>query len=187
MSDLIEIKKELRVAVVDDMSDALKKFNTYIKSDTRLATDLIMLEARFNSTRKKQNGGLLSESQANLSFNRINYSFLQLVDEIKDDHLKEVGFEIPPDVPMSPSPSRPDPVLNPKSGDSNKGAKSPQPDFDKMDKQSLMEQATALQKRLKFFRVELVNTADTAKKFELSIEIEEMEKNYKIVREKLGI
>jgi len=85
--DLPALKKELKLAVVKDLGEALKKIEGVLSSDSYLYNSMIQLQAQHSAYKRDSRMNLLNQENATIRQSRITYAFQSLVDELEEDDL----------------------------------------------------------------------------------------------------
>lgn len=86
---LAEIKKELKSLFVKDLSKTLKKIESYLKSDSSLSGNLIILQGSYSNLKQDEIRGIISNEDSNLRRNKLRYSILQIIDAMDEDDVNQ--------------------------------------------------------------------------------------------------
>lgn len=101
--DLPSLKKRLRQDLAKGrFKDAFDLLNACIIDDSHLKTGIIMQQGRYESMTRQRIQGLVEEQSAELTFNRIAYALLQLVDDLEESDI-ELSTQRSREATVSPS------------------------------------------------------------------------------------
>ena len=89
MSEINSIKKELQKLVLQRLEMAFNRLSVILNETDRsgLFSDYILLHSQHNDNRRKLNTGLVNNSQFTEEKNRIRKAVIDLIDELRDEHL----------------------------------------------------------------------------------------------------
>ena len=100
-----EIDKLRKLIAENKMDRALQAIKENIAAYPDLQNQLLTLSAKFNDVRKKENMGMLDEGESSKLYSQVNYSVLELLNEIETTNASNAPAEIPvaPSEPEIPS------------------------------------------------------------------------------------
>ena len=101
---ITEIDKLRRLIAENKMDRALQSIKENIAAYPDLQNQLLTISAKFNDVRKKENMGMLDDSESMKLYSQVNYSVLELLNEIETTNASSAPVEIPvmpaePDTP----------------------------------------------------------------------------------------
>ena len=101
---ITEIDKLRRLIAENKMDRALQSIKENIAAYPDLQNQLLTISAKFNDIRKKENMGMLDDSESMKLYSQVNYSVLELLNEIETTNASSAPVEIPvmpaePDTP----------------------------------------------------------------------------------------
>lgn len=115
-----EIDKLRKLIAENKMDRALQAIKENIAAYPDLQNQLLTLSAKFNDVRKKENMGMLDEGESSKLYSQVNYSVLELLNEIETTNASNAPAEIPvaPSEPEIPNRSIHGSWLSPHGKDS---------------------------------------------------------------------
>ena len=90
---LAQIKEQLQSLVVEDLGKALEKFNSILNSDSGFFNQIILQQSKYNSLKRDEINGTVSESSLNLTRNRITSGVIDMINDLDDDDVNIVAAE----------------------------------------------------------------------------------------------
>ncbi len=90
-----EVDKLRKFIAENKMDRALQVLKEGIASYPDLQNQLLTLSAKFTDVRKKENMGMLDEGESSKLYSQVNYSVLELLNEIETTNASNAPIEIP--------------------------------------------------------------------------------------------
>ncbi len=162
--NLEDLKRVVQAYVKeDDFEAAFEVLNRVIIEKSREYNTIISLQGQYNGAKRQQKQGIISEEFLFRTFNRVRIALTDVVKGLEDRD------------------------LNPKELDAGDQTMATNNTLSELERQGLQNQLQLLQKKLNFFKQQLIVINDAAQKFTLEMQIEETEKQINEAKEKLGI
>ena len=159
-SSVEELKSKLKTYVASVKFDKVFSIMTEaLDESSSLFTPLIMLQSRYNKTKRDQNLGILTNQDYNLEMARITQATLDTIDELSEEEVK-TGFL-------------------------GKGS-SVVSSLSDMERSGLEQQANLLIEKINFFRAQLPIISDISQKFTAQKELAGFEKELEAIKAKLA-
>jgi len=163
---LRDLQKHLKQLVAEDeFVKAFALFEQVFNDDSSVANTLISLQGQYNSNRKQQNQGTISDDFAARTFNRIRIALTDLADRLETEDLNPDFLQLAPGG-------------NPGNVVSNLSA---------IERQGLLNQLDILQKKRNFLAEQLIIINDPTQKFTVQVQVEETDRQIQDTKTKLGI
>ncbi len=164
MSNLEDVKRVVQAYIKeDDFEAAFEVLNRVIIEKSREYNTIISLQGQYNGAKRQQQQGIISEEFLFRTFNRVRIALTDVVKGLEDRD------------------------LNPKGLDTDLQTMATDDTLSELERQGLQNQLQLLQKKLNFFKQQLIVINDAAQKFTLEMQIEETENQIKEAKQKLGI
>lgn len=159
-SSVEELKSKLKTYVASVKFEKVFSIMTAaLDESSSLLTSLIMLQSRYNKTKRDQNHGILTNQDYNLEMARITQATLDTIDELSEEEVK-TGF----------------------LGQGSSVVSS----LSDMERSGLEQQASLLIEKINFFRAQLPIISDIAQKFTAQKELAGFEKELEAIKAKLA-
>lgn len=161
--DLNEIKNRFKQLQMDDnFAGIFKLFVRILKPNSQMEDQIIVQKGKYQNIKKQIRSGIVTYDSAQVSINRIRVALQELVHELEEEDVQLEQMDSPEhkdrgEVPLSD-----------------------------LEREGLEKQAEILQRKLNYFRQQVAIISDTAQKFSLQIQLEEIEKELDEIKQKLG-
>ncbi len=87
MANLIQLKKELRDIITNNLGNALKRLMTVLNKDREIYDEFILLKMRFKTWRSKKNAGVETNENINIEKNALARDMLQFIRRLEEGDL----------------------------------------------------------------------------------------------------
>ena len=168
-----EIEKDAqKLIALNEMDDAFQLMDQIIDEDSKFANNFILLQSRYHMFKQAVKKDESSEKELRRQLNSIKNPFLSYISQLEEDKpIKNSIFGKLARINFKKYEEESQKVV---SGISS------------LEKSSLQSEAEQLVRQIAFYRTELNNAYDTAKKFSLSEDIRKLEERLTEIKTKLG-
>lgn len=174
-----ELKSYLKEILKEDLATALRSYEKVMASDFK--NDITLQLGGYNRANKDYTNGLSTLEQRDRTFARIRYALTQMIDDLEEkevvadflsmfDTTKSDTIKLDSTKKMEYKNSKGEEVLL---------------DLEKLEKAGLKGQADLIIKKLNHIKKARIVETDASKQFQYDVEIEEMEKQLKEIKDQL--